>query len=100
MIPPEDLAPLGREDLPALVVELQRQIVELAASIEVLRAEIEQYRRSRQWPRQKHGSGPFRYRVLPVGPPVDVPVRSLFKVFEISLRISICSSSYLNRSRA
>ena len=42
-------------------------------------------------PGKKPGSGPLHYSGLPVG-------RS-FKVFEISLRMSICSSSYLNRSR-
>jgi uncharacterized small protein (DUF1192 family) len=34
---PKDLASLSREDLPALVAELQRQIAELYAEIEQLK---------------------------------------------------------------
>jgi cell division protein FtsB len=41
MIEPEHLLALSREDLLALVAELQRQIAELTASNEALRAEIE-----------------------------------------------------------
>ena len=53
MIAPERLTSLSREELLALVAELQRQmtalqrqVAELAASNETLRAEIEQLKRS------------------------------------------------------
>jgi hypothetical protein len=88
MIEPKDLPTLSREELLALVIELQRQITEL-------RAEIDQLTRGgkRQAapfsegirvanpkpPGRKPGSGPFHYRVAPpreaiTRPPVDVKV--------------------------
>jgi transposase len=42
MIEPRDLPALSREELLALVVELRRQITELSANDEALRAEIDQ----------------------------------------------------------
>ncbi len=95
MIEPEPLQALSREDLLALVAELQRQIAELTATNEALRAEIEELKRSgkRQAapfskgtrvtapkpPGRKPGSGTFRYREAPsleaiTEPPVDVTV--------------------------
>ena len=88
MIEPKDLPALSREELLALVVELQRQIAEL-------RAEIDQLKRGgkRQAapfskgtrvaepkpPGRKPGAGPFRYREAPppeaiTALPVDVKV--------------------------
>jgi transposase len=93
MIEPEHLPTLSREDLLALVAELQRQIAALTASHEALRAEIDELKRGgkRQAapfskgtrmaepkpPGRKPGSGPFRYREVPppetiTEPPVDV----------------------------
>jgi transposase len=95
MVEPKDLPTLSREELLALVVELQRQIAELRASHEALHAEIEQLKRGgkRQAapfskgtrvaepkaPGRKPGSGTFRYREAPrpeeiTEPPVDVRV--------------------------
>jgi transposase len=95
MIEPERLASIRREDLLALVAELQRQVAELTASNEALRAELEQLKRGgkRQaapfskgtWvtepktPGRKPGSGTFRYRQAPppeaiTEPAVDVKV--------------------------
>jgi transposase len=95
MIEPEPLPTLSREELLALVAELQRQIAELRASNEALRAEIDQLKRAgkRQAapfstgtraaepkpPGRKPGSGTFRYREAPppeaiTAPPVDVKV--------------------------
>ena len=89
------LPALSREDLLALVAELQRQIAELTANNEAMRTEIDQLTRSgkRQaapfskgtWvtapkpPGRKPGSGSFRYRGAPppeasTEPPVDVTV--------------------------
>jgi transposase len=78
MIEPRDLPALSREELLALVGELQRQITELRASHEALRVEIDQLKRGgkRQAapfskgtrvadpkpPGRKPGSGTFRYR--------------------------------------
>ena len=45
MIRPEHLPMLSREDLLALVAELQRQIAALTATNEALRAEIDQLKR-------------------------------------------------------
>jgi transposase len=88
MIEPRDLPTLSREELLALVVELQRQLTEL-------RAEIDQLKRGgkRQAapfskgtrvaepkpPGRKPGAGPFHYRKAPppealTMPPVDVQV--------------------------
>jgi transposase len=95
MIEPKHLPALSREELLALVAELQRQLAEWRASNEALRAEIEQLKRGgkRQAapfskgtrvtepkpPGRKPGSGPFRYREAPppeaiTEPPVDVRV--------------------------
>jgi transposase len=95
MSEPRDLPALSREELLALVVELQRQLRELRASHEALRAEIDQLTRGgkRQAapfskgtrvadpkpPGRKPGSGTFRYREAPppeaiTEPPVDVRV--------------------------
>ena len=102
MIPPEPLASLSREELLALVTELQRQntalqrrVAELTASHEALRAEIDQLKRggkrqaapfskgirepAPKSPGRKPGSGTFRYRGAPppetiTEPPVDVKV--------------------------
>src|SRR5262249_10765108 len=102
MIAPERLALLSREELLAVVGELQRQMIalqrqvaELATSKKALRAEIGELKRSgkRQAtpfskgtrepepkrPGRKPGSGTFRYREAPppeaiTEPPVDVKV--------------------------
>jgi transposase len=95
MTSPKDLASLSREDLLALVAELQRQIAELRASNEALRAETKQLKRGgkRQAapfskgtrvaepkpPGRQPGSGPFHYREAPppeaiTAPSVDVRV--------------------------
>jgi transposase len=95
MSEPPDLPALSREDLLALVVALQRQVAELTAHNDALRAELDQLTRSgkRQAapfskgtrvpapkpPGRKPGSGPFRYREAPppeaiTEPPVDVTV--------------------------
>ena len=92
---PKNVPMLRREELLALVVELQRQIAELRASNEALRAEIEQLKGGgkRQAapcsrgtrvidpkpPGRKPGSGTCRYREAPppealTEPPVEVPV--------------------------
>ena len=76
MSTPKDLPAWSREDLLALVAELQRQIAELTANNDTLRAELEQLTRSRKRqaapfskgtrvpapkpPGRKPGSGPFR----------------------------------------
>jgi transposase len=102
MISPEPLASLSREELLALVAELQgqnaalqRQVAELTASHEALRAEIEQRKRggkrqaapfskgtrepAPKCPGRKPGSGTFCYREAPppgaiTEPPVEVNV--------------------------
>jgi transposase len=95
MIEAEHLPTMSREDLLALVTELQRQIAALTASNEALRAELELLKRSgkRQAapfskgtratapkrPGRKPGEGPFRYRDPPppeaiTEPAVDVKV--------------------------
>jgi uncharacterized small protein (DUF1192 family)/transposase len=96
MTSPTDLALLNREDLLVVVAELQRQIAALTATVEALRAELDQVKRSgkRQAapfsrgtrvanpkpPGRKPGTGTFRYREAPppeaiTEPPVDVLVR-------------------------
>ncbi len=93
MTGPESLTSLSREQLLALVAEQQRQIAELTATVEALRAELEELKRGgkRQAapfskgrrvaepkpPGRKPGAGPFRYREAPppeaiTEPPVDV----------------------------
>jgi transposase len=95
MIEPEDLPPMSREELLALVAELQRQIAALTASHEALRAELEQLKRSEKRPAapfskgiratapkrpgRQPGEGPFRSRATPppeaiTESPVDVQV--------------------------
>jgi transposase len=95
MIEPTHLSTLSREELLALVGELQRQVAELRASNEALRTEIDQLKRGgkRQAapfskgtrvaepkpPGRKPGSGIFRSREAPppeaiTKPPVDVRV--------------------------
>jgi transposase len=95
MIAPERVALISREDLLTLVAALQRQVAELTASNEALRAELEQLTRGGkrqaapfskgtplaepQSPGRKPGSGTFRYREAPppeaiTEPPVDVKV--------------------------
>jgi transposase len=95
MMEPKDLPTLDREELLALVAELQRQIAELRASNEALRAEIDQLKRGgkRQAapfstgtrvaepkpPGRQPGAGTCRYREAPqpeemTAPPVDVRV--------------------------
>jgi transposase len=95
MLKPEHLPTLSREELMALVAELQRQIAELTARNEALRAEIDQLKRGgkRQAspfstgtrvaepkpPGRKPDSGTFRDREAPppeatTTPPVDVKV--------------------------
>lgn len=95
MTPPEHLTSLSRDELLALLVELQRQRAELTARNAALQAEIEQLRRGAKRqaapfskgtrvtnpkrPGRKPGSGSFHYRAAPLPeqitePPVDVPV--------------------------
>jgi transposase len=102
MIAPDPLASLSREELLALVAELQRQnaalhrqVADLVAGNEALRAEIEQLKRGGKRPAspfskgtrepepkrpgRKPGSGTFCYRAAPppeaiTEPPVDVKV--------------------------
>jgi len=92
---PEDITNLSREDLLVLVVELRRQLAQATATIEALRAEIAQLKRSTKRqaapfakgrrvtkpkpPGRKPGLGSFSYRQGPspeeiTEPPVDVPV--------------------------
>jgi transposase len=85
---PKDLASLSREDLLALVAELQRQIAELCAEIERLKrggkrqaAPFSKGTRvaDPKPPGRKPGSGTFRYREAPppeaiTEPPVDIRV--------------------------
>jgi transposase len=92
---PENLTSLSRDELLALVVHQQRQLVELMARIEALHAEIERLTRGAKRqaapfskgthvstpkrPGRKPGSGSFCYRESPLPeqltePPVDVPV--------------------------
>src|SRR5919201_1330898 len=94
MSEPKDLPALSREELLALVVELQRQIAEWRASNEALRAEIEQLKgggkrqaapfsrgtrvTDPKSPGRKPGSGTFRDREAPppqalTAPPVAGP---------------------------
>jgi transposase len=102
MTTPEDIASLSREDLLALVAELQRQVAvlqkqvaELATRNEALAAENDQLKRSAKRqaapfsrgiraqqpnrPGRKPGEGPFSFRQAPrpediTEPPVEVPV--------------------------
>jgi len=95
MSQPTDLPTFSREDLLALVAELQRQIAEVTANNDAWRAELDQLTRGgkRQAapfskgtrvpapkpPGRKPGSGPCRYREAPppeaiTEPPVEVTV--------------------------
>lgn len=91
----ETLALLSRDDLVALVLQLERQVEQMAATVEELRQEIDDLRRGgkRQAapfskgartanpkpPGRKPGQGTFRYRTAPApeevtAPPVNVAV--------------------------
>ena len=95
MTPPENLPSLSRDALVALIAVLQRQVAELSAANDALRADIARLTRDgkRQAapfskgsrvsqpkrPGRKPGSGIFHYREAPLAeqitePPVDVPV--------------------------
>lgn len=88
MIFPQDLASLSREDLLALVAELQRQIAELYAEIEQLtrggKRQATPFSKGTRVtepkpPGRTPGAGPFHYREAPspeaiTEPPVDVQV--------------------------
>src|SRR5918992_3216779 len=91
----EDTESLSREELLALLAELQRQVAELTASNESLRSEIAELKRSTKRqaapfskgtrvsnpkrPGRKPGEGTFSFRQAPrpeeiTEPPVNVPV--------------------------
>jgi transposase len=95
MSPPEGIESLSREELLALVLQLQRKLTELEASVQDLRAEVDRLTREnkrqavpfskgtrirqRQRPGRKPGQGTFSFRQTPhpeeiTEPPVDVPV--------------------------
>ena len=79
---PEHLTSLSREDLLTLVAKLQRQVAELTAANEALRAEIARFTReakrqatpvskgsrvsTQKRPGRKSGSGTFHYRAMPL----------------------------------
>lgn len=92
---PEEIASLSREDLVGLVAHQQRQIGQLTATIEGLRAEVARLQRGTKRqaapfskgsrvanpkrPGRKPGSGTFSFRQAPrpeeiTEPPVEVPV--------------------------
>src|ERR671919_58024 len=91
----EDMESLSREELLALLAELQRQVAELTASNESLRGEIAELKRSTKRqaapfskgtrvsnpkrPGRQPGEGTFSFRQAPrpeaiTEPPVNVPV--------------------------
>src|ERR687891_587192 len=75
----EDMESLSREELLALLAELQRQVAELTASNESLRGEIAELKRSTKRQGRKPGEGTFSFRQAPrpeeiTEPPVNVPV--------------------------
>jgi hypothetical protein len=95
MSPPEGIESLSREELLALVLQLQRQLTELEASVQDLRAEVDRLNRKNKGqaapfskgtrirqpkrPGRKPGQGTFSFRQTPrpeeiTEPPVDVPV--------------------------
>jgi transposase len=95
MSPPEGIESWSREELLALVLQLQRKLTELEASVQDLRAEVDRLTRESkrqaapfskgtrirqpQRPGRKPGQGTFSFRQTPrpeeiTEPPVDVPV--------------------------
>ena len=95
MSPPEDIESLSREELLALVLQLQRKLIELEASVQELRGEVDRLTREKKRqaapfskgtrvrqpkrPGRKPGQGTFSFRQTPrpeeiTEPPVDVPV--------------------------
>jgi transposase len=90
---PRDITSLSREELLVLVAQLERQVAQLSASLEVLQAENAQLQRRNQRqaapfskgtrvsqpkrPGRKPGSGTFSFRQAPklekiTEPPVEV----------------------------
>jgi transposase len=95
MSPPEGIESLSREELLALVLQLQRKLTELEASVQGLRAEVDRLNRKNKGqaapfskgtrirqpkrPGRKPGQGTFSLRQTPrpeeiTESPVDVPV--------------------------
>ncbi|HZA25337.1 MAG TPA: transposase, partial [Dehalococcoidia bacterium] len=95
MSPTEELESLSREELLALVLQLQRKLIELEASVQNLRGEVDRLTREKKrqatpfskgtrskqpkCPGRKPGEGTFSFRQAPrpediTDPPVDVPV--------------------------
>jgi transposase len=95
MSPPEDIDSLSREELRALVLQLQRKLIELEASVQELRGEVDRLTREKKRqaapfskgsrvrqpkrPGRKPGQGTFTFRQTPrpeeiTEPPVAVPV--------------------------
>src|ERR671918_1558274 len=95
MSPPEGIESLSREELLALVLQLQRKVQELEASVQELQTEVERLIREKKRqaapfskgsrvsnpkrPGRKPSSGTFSFRQAPkpeeiTEPPVDVPV--------------------------
>jgi transposase len=95
MSPPEDIGSLSREELLALVLQLQRKLIELEASVQDLRGEVDRLTREKKRqaapfskgtrvrqpkrPGRKPGQGTFSFRQTPrpeeiTEPPVAVPV--------------------------
>src|ERR687892_123676 len=95
MSPTEELESLSREELLALVLQLQRKLIELEASVQNLRGEVDRLTREKKrqatpfskgtrskqpkCPGRKPGEGTFSFRQAPrpediPAPPVDVPV--------------------------
>jgi transposase len=95
MSPPEGIESLSREELLALVLQLQHKLTELEASVQDLRAEVDRLTRENkrqaapfskgtrirqpQRPGRKPGQGTFSFRQTPrpeeiTEPAVDVPV--------------------------
>jgi transposase len=95
MSPPEGIDSLSREELLALVLQLQHKLIELEASVLDLRAEVDRLTREKKRqaapfskgtraqppkrPGRKPGEGTFSFRQAPrpediTGPAVNVPV--------------------------
>ena len=95
MILPEDIDSLSREELRALVLQLQRKLIEIEASVQELRGEVDRLTREKKRqaapfskgsrvrqpkrPGRKPGQGTFSFRQTPrlgeiTEPPVAVPV--------------------------